>query len=65
MKSKRFTIVIPIMIIVLAIAIWMLNKDFQEIQLGIKLIIAIGAALFSGAISYILFPENEEKKRSR
>ena len=55
MKPKRITIVIPIMIIVMVAAIWMLNKDFSEIQLGIRLIIAIGAALFSGVISYFSF----------
>ncbi|ETI68329.1 hypothetical protein [Neobacillus vireti] len=64
MKPKRITVVIPIMIIVMAVALWMLNKDFSEIQLGIRLIIAIGAALFSGLISYFLFPENERRKRS-
>ncbi|MFJ5718045.1 histidine kinase [Neobacillus novalis] len=64
MKPKRITLVIPIMIIVMAVAIWMLNEEFSEIQLGIRLIIAIGAALFSGVISYFLFPENEGKKRS-
>jgi hypothetical protein len=52
------------MIIVMAVAIGMLNEEFSEIQLGIRLIIAIGAALFLGVISYFLFPENEEKKRS-
>jgi hypothetical protein len=52
------------MIIVMAVAIWMLNEEFSEIQLGIRLIIAIGAALFSGVISYFLFPENEGKKRT-
>ncbi|MBM4763193.1 histidine kinase [Bacillus sp. B15-48] len=64
MKSKKFTFVIPIMVIVLAIAIWMLYKDYTELQLGVRLIIAIGAALLSGVISYFLFPENGEKKRS-
>ncbi|MBM4764835.1 histidine kinase [Bacillus sp. B15-48] len=63
MKSKLI-FVIPIMVIVLAIAIWMLNKDYPEIQLGIRLTISIGAALISGVISYFLFPENEGKKRS-
>ncbi|MFF2449037.1 histidine kinase [Neobacillus sp. NPDC058068] len=64
MKPKRITLIIPIMIIVMAVALWMLNKDFSEIQLGIRLIIALGAALFSGAISYFLFPNNEGRKRS-
>ncbi|GHH99473.1 histidine kinase [Neobacillus kokaensis] len=63
MKQKRFTFVMPIMIIVMVVALWMLNEEYSEVQLGIRVIIAIGAALFSGVISYFLFPENEEKKR--
>ncbi|MED4203537.1 histidine kinase [Neobacillus mesonae] len=62
MKQKRFTYVIPIMIVVMAVALWMLNEEYSNIQLGIRLLISIGAALLSGVISYFLFPENEEKK---
>ncbi|WP_286229988.1 histidine kinase [Neobacillus mesonae] len=63
MKQKRFTFVVPIMIIVMVVALWMLNDGYSDIQFGIRLIIAIGAGLFSGVISYFLFPENEGKKR--
>ncbi|WP_244933582.1 histidine kinase [Neobacillus mesonae] len=62
MKQKRFTYVIPIMIVVMAVALWMLNEEYSNIQLGIRLLISIGASLLSGVISYFLFPENEEKK---
>ncbi|WP_453996064.1 histidine kinase [Bacillus nitroreducens] len=65
MKLKRFTLVIPIMALVLVLAIWMLNKDYSEIESGTRFMIAAGAALFSGLISFFLFPENEEKKPSK
>ncbi|MCM3569334.1 histidine kinase [Neobacillus mesonae] len=63
MSKKRLTYVIPIMIVVMVVAISMLNQEHTEVQLGIRIIIAIGAALFSGVISYFLFPENEKKNR--
>ncbi|AZU65150.1 histidine kinase [Neobacillus mesonae] len=50
------------MIVVMAVALWMLNEEYSNIQLGIRLLISIGASLLSGVISYFLFPENEEKK---
>jgi hypothetical protein len=50
------------MILVAAAAMWMLNKDHQQIDLLIRLLIAAGAALLSGVISYFLFkPEKEEQ----
>ncbi|CAM3373351.1 histidine kinase [Cytobacillus oceanisediminis] len=60
MKNRKL-IVIPIMILVAAAAMWMLNKDYQQIDMSIRMLIAAGAALLSGAISYFLFkPEKEE-----
>lgn len=64
MKVKRFAFVVPIMSIVLAAAIWMLNEGYSDIKIEIRMMIAFGAALFSGIISYFLFPENEGKNRS-
>ncbi len=63
LKQKRFAFVIPIMIGVTIIAIYMLNGEFSEIPMGTRLMIAIGAGLLSGLISYFLFPEEEGKKR--
>ncbi|URM32302.1 histidine kinase [Cytobacillus firmus] len=61
MKNRKL-IVIPIMILVAGAAMWMLNKDYQQIDLMIRLLIAAGAALLSGVISYFLFkPEKEER----
>lgn len=49
------------MIIVGIAALWMLNAGYSEIDFAIRLLIALGAVIFSGVISYFLFPENEGK----
>lgn len=60
MKKRNF-IIIPIMLLVAATAMWMLNKDYQEIDFAIRMIISAGAAVLSGVISYFLFrPDKEE-----
>ncbi|MBP2241028.1 heme/copper-type cytochrome/quinol oxidase subunit 4 [Cytobacillus eiseniae] len=58
---KKLSFVIPIMIVVAILAIWMLNKDYAEIDFQIRLVIALGAALLSGVISYFLFAFDKEK----
>ncbi|MDF1508555.1 histidine kinase [Robertmurraya sp. DFI.2.37] len=63
MKSKRVTFIIPIMMVVGIASIWMLQTGYSEIDLTIRLFITFGAVVFSGIISYFLFPENEENKR--
>lgn len=52
---KRLTLTISTMIIVLVLAIWMLQKEFREIELLTRIIISVGASAFSGLISYFLF----------
>jgi hypothetical protein len=52
---KKFPITIPIMMIVVVIAMWMLEKDYSEINMMTRLMISIGAGLLSGLISYFLF----------
>jgi hypothetical protein len=47
--------VIAIMVLVAIAAMWMLDKDYSDIELSIRVLIAIGAALLSGLISYTLF----------
>ncbi|WP_442598515.1 histidine kinase [Neobacillus sp. D3-1R] len=61
---KKLT-VIPIMILVAILAMWMLNKDYSEIALLIRWIIAIGAALLSGGIAYLMFTLEERDKKVR
>ncbi|MEW9108228.1 histidine kinase [Cytobacillus gottheilii] len=53
--KKKLPAVIAIMILVAIAALWMLDKDFSDIELGIRFLIAIGASLLSGLISYTLF----------
>lgn len=50
------------MILVVIAAMWMLNKEYTEIDLQTRFIISVGAALLSGVISYFLFNFEKEKK---
>jgi hypothetical protein len=73
---KRFIFVIPIMILVFSIATWMLNKDFAMIDVQTRALIAAGASVFSGLITFFLMRgdaenivdahlERQESKRKR
>ncbi|HYK72088.1 MAG TPA: histidine kinase [Pseudoneobacillus sp.] len=55
--------VIPIMILVAILAMWMLNKDYTEVAVSIRVLISIGAAILSGGIAYILFALEERDKK--
>ncbi|WP_245671223.1 hypothetical protein [Pseudobacillus wudalianchiensis] len=61
---KKLTFVIPIMILVGSISMWMLNKDYSEIDLQTRWWITIGAAIFSGIISFFLLGSDGEKASS-
>ncbi|MGC8227860.1 hypothetical protein ACP2W0_02485 [Pseudobacillus badius] len=61
---KKLTFVIPIMILVGSISLWMLNKDYSEIDLQTRLLITGGAVLFSGVISYFLLGSDGERLSS-
>ncbi|WHX98741.1 histidine kinase [Neobacillus sp. DY30] len=52
---KKFPITFPIMFIVVVLALWMLEKDYSEINIMTRIIIAIGAGILSGLISFLLF----------
>lgn len=52
---KKFPVTIPIMIIVVVLAMWMLEKDYSEINILTRIIISIGAGILSGLISFLLF----------
>jgi hypothetical protein len=54
-------IVIPIMILVAVLAMWMLGKEYAEIDLPMRLMISVGAAVLSGVISYFLFAFEKDK----
>jgi hypothetical protein len=58
---KKLTLTIPIMILVAVLAMWMLGKDYAEIELQTRMLIAGGAAILSGVISYFLFAFEKNK----
>ncbi|MDX8342739.1 MULTISPECIES: histidine kinase [Bacillaceae] len=60
--DKRFTMIIPIMILVAVASYWMLGKYYSEIELGSKIMLIIGGTLLSGVISFFLFKEDKEPK---
>ena len=61
---KRLKIVIPISIIVFIFAIRILDQNYgEDISIGIRTLIALGGAFFSGVISYFLFPGNQNQKQ--
>jgi hypothetical protein len=49
---KRFSLIIPIMIIVAFLAMWLIEKKYSEVPFDTRLLIAAGGSLFSGIISY-------------
>jgi hypothetical protein len=57
---KRLIFVIPIMILVYSIAMWMLNKDYAMIDMQIQTLIAAGASVFSGVITFFLMRGDAE-----
>lgn len=60
---KAFKFVVPIMIIV-AWASWaMLSRNHTDVPEDTRVLITVAAVLFSGVISYFLFPRNEEEEK--
>nr|WP_066140716.1 hypothetical protein [Lederbergia lenta] len=49
------------MIIVATIAMWMLEKDYSDIEPSIRLMITGGAAILSGITSYFLMRKDIDK----
>lgn len=60
-KNLKKITIISIMILVAVLAMWMLGKDFAEIELPTRMLIAGGAAILSGVISYFLFVFEKNK----
>jgi hypothetical protein len=52
---KKIPITIPIMILVVVLAMRMLEKDYSEINMMTRIMISLGAGMFSGLISFFLF----------
>ncbi|MEH6996730.1 histidine kinase [Neobacillus drentensis] len=57
---KRLTLTILAMLIVMVSAMWMLEKNFMEIDFQTRIIISAGASALSGLISYFLFREDKK-----
>lgn len=58
---NRLKVVVPIMIIVAILAMWFLAKDYGELPLQTRVLIALGGALLSGVISYFLLHKEAEQ----
>lgn len=63
MEKKRYKFVVPVMVIVSFTANYMINKEYSTIPVFHKVLIITGATLFSGIISYFLFPKDDGKDR--
>ncbi|MFD1706349.1 histidine kinase [Siminovitchia sediminis] len=53
---------LPIAVIVYVMSAWWLNRNYTDIESPTRTYIAIGAAIFSGIISYFLFGDDSEKE---
>lgn len=51
------------MIVVAVIAMWMLEKDYSEIELSTRLIITACASILSGVTSYFLLGNDDESHK--
>jgi hypothetical protein len=63
MNMKKLAITTPIVIIVVVLAMWMLEKDYSEINMLTRMIISLGAGIFSGVISFFLFGFDENNNK--
>jgi hypothetical protein len=50
------------MILVFILSLWMLGKEYSEIELQMRVIISAGAGVLSGVISYFLFTLDKVNK---
>ncbi|WP_394189485.1 hypothetical protein [Paenisporosarcina quisquiliarum] len=60
---KRFRFVIPIMVVVAILAIWFLKKDYSEVPLVTRILIAAGGSVVSGIISYFLLRNDNDSQK--
>lgn len=59
MEKRRLKFVIPTVVIVATSAILMLEKYYKEVPTDHKVLIVIGATIFSAILAYGLFPHND------
>ncbi len=71
---KKYTFIIPIMVVVAVLAMWHLNKNYSEIPFNTRILISFGGSIVSGVITYFLLKndiqridpkptDDEQKKR--
>ncbi|XQY92930.1 histidine kinase [Metabacillus sp. HB246100] len=64
MNNKK-TLILSTMLFVGAVSLWILAKDFSEITVSIRILIALGGALLSGGITYLLSMNNKHEDEER
>ena len=55
---KRLILVIPTMVIVAALSMWYLNKEYTDVPFNSRILIVIGGTLVSGIISFFLLKKD-------
>jgi len=55
---KRFKFIIPIMIVVVVLAMWYINKEYPEVPMSSRIMISIGGSILSGIISFFLLKKD-------
>ncbi|MGE7624268.1 hypothetical protein ACQKMD_14810 [Viridibacillus sp. NPDC096237] len=60
-RKRGMKFALPIMAVVVVSAMMLLNKDYTEVPMNSRIMIAAGAALFSGVISFVLFGLKDAK----
>lgn len=69
MNSKRLAYIVATMVLVATFSMLMLNNMFEEVPKDHKYLILASATVFSGLISFLLFPdelkENKDSKNEK
>jgi len=58
---KRFSFIIPIMLIVAILAMWLLNKNHSQVPFDTRILIAAGGSIVSGIIAFFLLRSDVHK----
>lgn len=62
---KRFSFIIPIMLIVAILAMWILNKNHSQVPFDTRIIIAAGGSIVSGIVAFFLLRNDVHKIDSK
>lgn len=58
---KRLIPVIPIVIGVAVMSMWILERNFSDIDVQTRMLIAAGGTILSGVLTYFLIGTNDDK----